>query len=229
MPVASALRRRRAWAARAVPAKVRCGTWRASGPSRPATAGPAPPVRRHFGGMAFRHAARQLADRPHHAPKQPGAHGRRGGQAHGRRRFRQFGHGEQRQEIGELVRARADMAKPGKMAPPQKAPSADTKSTVTAVPTSTTTAARSAAHSWLAATASNRRSTPTMSGRSRRISSGKSLAVSSVTASSAPTPATNPTVASWPTDSRCRCTRTTPLPLPQGARGERRQPGGQLL
>ncbi len=75
------------------------------------------------------------------------------------------------------------MAMPGRIEPPRKAPSRDTRSTVIAVPTSTTTAGRSAGRSTLAATASSNRSTPTMSGRGNSTASGKSPAASRATRS----------------------------------------------
>ena len=52
--------------------------------------------------------------------------------------------------------ARADMAMPGRIAPPRKAPSASTRSTVMAEPTSTTTAGRPGVRRRLAARASSK-------------------------------------------------------------------------
>ena len=79
--------------------------------------------------------------------------------------------------------ARADMAMPGRIAPPRKTPSGESRSTVMAVPTSTTTAARPGVRSRSAAKASSRRSMPTMSGRSTSTARGTSPAARSVIAS----------------------------------------------
>ena len=114
------------------------------GPSNAATAGPAPPVRMTCGRVVAGQLVDQLPDRPHRAPEQARPHGRHGPSP-------RAGGGAASSDIStsgsrsvNSCSARADMAMPGRMAPPRNAPSADTRSTVMAVPTSMTTAGRPA-------------------------------------------------------------------------------------
>ena len=118
--------------------------------------GPAPPVRKTSACAVAGELLDQLPHGPDGAPEQPGPHRGDGCSAQGGRRLGQFGHVDLRQEIGEFVQARADMAMPGRIAPPRKAPPASTRSTVMADPASTTTAGRPGVRRRLAARASSK-------------------------------------------------------------------------
>ncbi len=126
----------------------------------------------------------KLPHRADRAPEQARSHGGGRCRAQRRRRLGQFGHLDLRQEIGELVQCPGGHGDARQDRAAKKAPSAPTRSTVIAEPTSTTTAFRPDVRRRFAATASSKRSTPTMSGRGSRTLSGRSPDVSSMISSS---------------------------------------------
>ena len=163
----------------------------------------------------------QLAHRARYrAPEQARTHGRHGRRRPGRRRRRPV---PTRSNSGSRsvnsCRARADMAMPGRMAPPRKAPSADTQIDGDGRADVDDDGRPARRRRRLAATASSRRSTPTMSGRGkldlqRQVAGGQQRRRGLAGGCSAASRS-----AAWRRgDSRCRCTSETAAAAPPAGR-----------